>query len=115
MIITNSTKHILLCFLILSITFAGIWYTISIQKNTVLEITTDRSKILISSSEVLCHPPNNTSFTRDRLKQLIVKRLENRSAYVEENDASKVTYISKNYSTLTEFIKTVVQPYCHVD
>jgi hypothetical protein len=65
----------------------------------------DRSKILKHSSDVLCHPPNGSTFRHDRLKELIVTKVDNRSAYVNANDASKVIYISKNYSTLAEFIK----------
>jgi hypothetical protein len=62
--------------------------------------------IPLSSSEVLCHPPNGSSFRSDRLRELIVTTVINESVYVNESDASKVIYISKNYSTLAEFVKT---------
>ncbi len=62
--------------------------------------------IPLSSSEVLCHPPNGSSFRPDRLRELIITTMTNTSVYVNESDASKVVYISKNYSTLAEFIKT---------
>ncbi len=105
MIISDKTRHILLYFLIVSIICLNVWYIISIRQNTILEIAMDRSKILKHSSDVLCHPPNGSTFRHDRLKELIVTKVDNRSAYVNANDASKVIYISKNYSTLAEFIK----------
>jgi hypothetical protein len=68
-------------------------------------MTMGYSKTWTSSLEVLCHPPNSNSFRRDGLTELIVTKLENRSVYVNESDASKVIYISKNYTNLTEFIQ----------
>jgi hypothetical protein len=82
-----------------------IWHITSIQKNDIPEIKIVSVTIPISSSEPMCYPPNSSSFNRDRLKKLIVTKMDDRSVYVNANDASKVIYLSKNYSTLAEFIK----------
>ncbi len=105
MFITETTRRILLFFLFLIIACFGIWLSTSLRKRFTLEMTIGYSKTWTSSLEVLCRPPNSNSFRRDQLTELIVTNLENRSVYVNESDASKVIYISKNYTNLTEFIQ----------
>jgi hypothetical protein len=82
-----------------------ILYTVYTRKNTLLQLTTDSSMICKSSLNVMCHAHNGSSFRRNALKQLIITTTSNRSAYVNESDAKTVTFISQNYSDLSEFIK----------
>ncbi len=102
MITTRTTKYRLLLILIIIILY-----------HVVCRITCKRASmkemgyllIPISSSDVLCHPPHSTPFRSDQLGELIITHTANKSVYVNESDASKVIYLSKNYSTLGEFIK----------
>jgi hypothetical protein len=43
-------------------------------------------------------------FPRDHLRELVIDKLDNKSAYVNTSDALKKLSISQNYSTLTDFI-----------
>jgi hypothetical protein len=79
-------------------------YTVYTRTNTLLKLTSDYSMIYKSSLDVMCHPPNGSSFRRNALKKLIITTTNNRSAYVNESDAETVTFISQNYSILGEFI-----------
>jgi len=60
---------------------------------------------IILSPKNLCHRPDGSTFIRDQLKKVHVEKWDNKSAYLNESDASHMAYISRNYSNLTEFIQ----------
>ncbi len=104
MIIVKSNIQLGSCFSLTTIICLAILHIIYILSSTMLNTTMDYSMVRISSSEVRCHPSNSSSFSRDQLKERILTTMNNRSAYVNESDVSRVIYISQNYSNLTEFI-----------
>ncbi|CAF3296384.1 unnamed protein product [Rotaria sp. Silwood2] len=58
-----------------------------------------------NSSKELCYRSDGSTFIRDHLQKLQVKKLEKQSAYINETDTLKLTDISNNYSTVFEFIE----------
>jgi hypothetical protein len=104
MLITGKKQQFLLYFLFITVIYLQFSYIISKQNNTVPTRRIGYSMNVMCSSEALCYPPNSSSFKRNQLRKLIVATMYNKSVYVNENDAAKVTYISQNYSTLAEFI-----------
>ena len=99
---TQTTRYRLLLILIIIILCYVTYRTTSIRT---LIIETDHHSISVSSSQSMCHPINSTPFRSDRLNELIITKTQNKSVYVNENDASKLVYLSNNYSTLEEFIQ----------
>ncbi|CAF3447694.1 unnamed protein product [Rotaria sp. Silwood2] len=53
----------------------------------------------------LCYRSDGTAYVHDQLRQLQIEKVDNQSAYRNDSDASKMSYISKNYLTLAEFIE----------
>ncbi|CAF1179182.1 unnamed protein product [Adineta steineri] len=57
------------------------------------------------SSNNLCHRPDGTTFMNNQLQKLDINETDHRSAYINESYALRISYISKNYTTLSEFIE----------
>jgi hypothetical protein len=104
MFLNKKAATLLMFALIIKIICFLIWYFISTWKNISIITITNSFERPISSLNYLCHPPNGSKFIHNRLRQLIVANMENKSAYINESDASKIVYISQNYSTLAEFM-----------
>ena len=100
---TQASKYsILFCITIIVIVCV---YTISISQIRRKISVNERSLHLGKhSSEQLCFSPGNGAFLRDRLRQPVIDKYDNNSAYVDASDALKQPSISKNYTSLTDFI-----------
>ncbi len=83
----------------------GILYILSKPKSTITDIVSKYSINSIFSSQGMCYPPVGTTFRRDRLRKLAVRKVDHKSAYFTKNNASKMLYIPKNYTNLDEFIE----------
>jgi hypothetical protein len=60
---------------------------------------------LLPPSKGLCHRSDGSTFIRNQLEKIHVEKMDNKIAYTNESHALQISYISKNYSTLTEFIE----------
>ncbi|CAF1080904.1 unnamed protein product [Rotaria magnacalcarata] len=97
-------KNTLLFYILLTIViFSGLLYVSSKSCNITTEVIPSYFIKPFQPSKELCYRADGTIFPFDQLKKLYVS--DNKSAYVNESDAVKLPYISKNYSNLTEFIE----------
>ena len=92
--INRTVQHRILLLLVVILLCHAIFSVIYKQAPTV-ETTT--RPIPLSSSSVLCYPPNGAAFKSDELTPLNILQTASQSVYVDENDASKGTYLSSNY------------------
>src|ERR1700722_9622968 len=93
----SRNRPVLFCMIAIIILCICIIYSIPLSQTTTMKpIVTHPSKS-IHSSEQLCYSPRNSVFLRNHLRQLVIDKFDNGSAYVSTSDALKQPLISQNY------------------
>ena len=106
MVVRREKTQQVVCFLAVMfiLCFASIYTNFKSRSNVVSSVN-EESRAVSSSSDEICYLPDGDKFRRNHLRKLIIKSVSTESAYLSENDASKVLFLPRNYSNLSEFIE----------